>query len=81
MVWLCFAFLLGLPKFSRVVPLFAHVSLKNWEIASWHLHEFSGGCDSVRGGAWSLGWGMDSVHMENFGYVMAPLRSFECRKN
>ena len=37
--------------------------LKNWEIASWHLHEFSGGCDSVRVGTWSLGWEIDSVHM------------------
>ena len=49
--------------------------LKNWEIASWHLHEFSGGCDSVRVAAWSLGWENDSVHMENVGYIMAPLRS------
>ena len=37
--------------------------LKNWEIASWRLHEFSGGCDSVRVGTWSLGWEIDSVHM------------------
>ena len=40
--------------------------LKNWEIASWHLHEFSGGCDSVRVAAWSLGWEIDSVHMESW---------------